>query len=179
MAADSGHDPEHLTESTSSPKLRRPQEASQIGERAADEASGITDWPEFVMGIQRVRRELATPVTRWAGPCLAAALHLAVQDRRWPAAQAATALQRVAADPETRSPMRVAEAGPWWDEPTTKHDADETTATMEQALTEAGGARVRLQNQARTELTTRGLPVTRAAVTRRAYELLTADTGAA
>ena len=67
--------------------------------------------------------------------------------------------------------MRVAEAGPWWDEPTTKH-ADET-ATMEQALTEAGGARVRLQNQARTELTAQGLPVTRAAVTRRAHELLT------
>ena len=179
VAADSGQDPEHLTESTSSPCSQRPHKARQAGEQAVAETCGITDWPEFVEGIQQVRRELGAPATRWAGPCLAAALHIATQDKGWPVQQAANALTRVAADPETRSPMRVAEAGPWWDEPTTKHDADEATARMEQALTEAGGARVRLQNQARTELTTRGLPVTRAAVTRRAYELLIADTGAA
>ncbi len=33
-----------------------------------------------------------------------------------PVKHAATALLSVAADPATRSPARLAEAGPWWDE---------------------------------------------------------------
>lgn len=173
VAADSGDDPEHLTQSTSSPDpkasvSRTPVAAGQV----ADEC-GIDDWSAFVQEVQRVRRHLGAPTTRWAGPCLAAALQLAVKARGWPTEHAASALQRVAADPKTRSPMRVAEAGPWWDEqpdPTTSHD---DLRAMETALLEAGGVRIELQTHARRELETAGLPVTREAVVRRAYRLLT------
>ena len=68
--------------------------------------------------------------------------------------------------------MRVAEAGPWWDEPPTASDGPDLDA-MAQALLEADGVRVQLQLQARRELEARGLPVTRAAVIRGAYRLLT------
>ena len=32
---------------------------------------GIDDWPGFVAGIQRTRRQLGAPATRRTGPCLA------------------------------------------------------------------------------------------------------------
>ena len=47
-------------------------------------------------------------------------------------------------------------------------------AAMEADLAEAGGLRVVLQRQARTELAAEGTPVTRATVTRRAHALLLA-----
>ena len=65
--------------------------------------------------MQRLRRDLGQPSVRWTGPCLTAALQLAVKVRSWPAAAARQALLLVAADTRTRSPMRLAEAGPWWD----------------------------------------------------------------
>ena len=101
---------------------------------------GIEDWPGFVAEVQQVRRQLGAPATRWAGPCLAAALQLATRGRGWPAEQAAQALRRVAADPKTRSPMRVAEAGPWWDETPDTDAADdaEDLRAMEAALLESG-----------------------------------------
>ena len=74
--------------------------------------------------------------------------------------------------------MRLAEAGPWWDESPTAPVHGELGA-MDQALAETGGARIALQQQARKELKADGVPVTRDAVTRRAYELLTEQTGAA
>jgi hypothetical protein len=175
VAANSGHDPEHLTQSTTSSTEPRRTTASAptIEEEVATE-SGIEDWPRFVAEVQQVRRRLGAPTTRWAGPRLAAALQLAIRGRGWPHEQAAHALRRVAADPKTRSPMRVAEAGPWWDEtpPETAPGDLEELRTMEAALLESGGARVELQHQARRALETAGLPVTREAVTRRAYQLL-------
>lgn len=172
VAADSGHDPQHLTDSTSSPGTTT--SAAEPGHDVAEEIAtecGIEDWPAFVAEIQAVRRQLTAPVTRWAAPALAAALQLATRQREWPSNQAAMALLRVAADPNTRSPMRLAEAGPWWDEaPSNEPEGD--IAAMERALLEAGGARVDLQVQARRELERQGMPVTRAGVIRGAFRLL-------
>ena len=135
---------------------------------------GIDDWPGFVAEIQQVRRQLGAPATRWAGPCLAAALQLATRGRGWPPEQAAQSLRRVAADPKTRSPMRVAEAGPWWDE--TPADRPPATARIcgrwrprSWSPTASGSScssrPVEHSKQA-------GLPITRDAVTRGAYQLL-------
>ena len=179
VAADSGHDPEHLTENTTSSP--RPSGSTQAAAPApaseADAAAlcGVGDWPGFVADIARARKEVGRSATRWAGPCLAAALQLAVKGRDWPADLAGAALRQVAADPASRSPMRLAEAGPWWDTlpapaPGTA-ERDELNA-MTLALVEAGGVRVDLQMRARRDLEAQGLPVTRAAVIRGAYTLL-------
>ena len=174
VAANSGHDPEHLTQSTSSTEVPRAAVSAPTVEDEVATECGIEDWPGFVAEVQQVRRQLGAPTTRWAGPCLAAALQLATRGRGWPPDQAAQALRRVAADPKTRSPMRVAEAGPWWDEtpdPDAAGDAEGLRA-MEAALLEAGGIRIELQLQARRALEAAGLPITRDAVTRGAYQLL-------
>ena len=172
VAANSGHDPEHLTQSTSSTEAQPTADSAPAIEAAASDC-GIEDWPGFVAEVQQVRRQLGAPTTRWAGPCLAAALQLATRGRGWPREQAAQALRRVAADPKTRSPMRVAEAGPWWDEtPDAPTDDAGGLRTMEAALLEAGGIRIELQLQARRALEAAGLPITRDAVTRGAYQLL-------
>ena len=178
VAADSGHDPEHLTQSTSSSRPTR--SAGRPPEQAEEEiatACGIESWSEFVSEIQQLRRHVGAPVTRWSSRCLASALHAAAHDRGWPAEQAAQALRHVAGDPKTISPMRVAEAGPWWDEQSTA-EPEEDLRDMEQALLEAGGARIQLQIHARNNLRAAGLPVTRAAVTRAAFDLLTRATHA-
>src|SRR4051794_15618207 len=68
----------------------------------------------------------------------------------WPADQVRAALLEVAADRRTRSPVRVAEAGPWWDSP--MHSAgppDEDLPALEERLSELGGHRAALQAQAR------------------------------
>jgi hypothetical protein len=173
VAADPGHDPEHLTQSTSSTQARPATASAPATEEEVATDCDIEDWTAFVAEVQQVRRQLGAPTTRWAGPCLAAALQLAIRGRGWPPEQAAQALRRVAADPKTRSPMRVAEAGPWWDEtPNTSLGDLETLRTMEAALLESGGIRIELQHQTRRALETAGLPITRDAVTRGAYQLL-------
>jgi hypothetical protein len=182
VAADSGHDPEHLTQSTTtSSDARHQRNSARPGvEEEVATGCGIEDWPRYVAQIHQTRRAVGASVTRWAGPCLAAALQLAVRARGWPADQAAEALRRVAADPQTRSPMRVAEAGPWWDEPTTTHEVTDAASepngvdlrAMELALLEAGGVRIDLQTRARRTLEEAGVPVTRNAVIRGAYRLL-------
>ena len=68
--------------------------------------------------------------------------------------------------------MRVAEAGPWWDETPDTVDDAEALHVMEAALLEAGGIRIELQLQARRALEAAGLPITREAVTRGAHQLL-------
>jgi hypothetical protein len=85
-------------------------------------------------------------------------------------------LLQVAAGPTTRSPARVAEAGPWWDEPATTTDtvlAIDVVA-LEAELDAVDGQRLQLQLQqgAREHLTGEGRPVTRLSVVRRAVELL-------
>jgi hypothetical protein len=182
VAAEMRHDPEHLTDSTtsSSPAGRGAQRARTT--TAAEELAvrcGIEDWAEFLEDVRQLRRAVGAPTTRWAARNLLAALCTAVDDRGWPSERAATALKAVAADPATRSPMRVAEAGPWWDEPTDGGIDPDELAAMEAALLEAGGARIELQKRARRDLEAAGMPLTRAAVTARAYDLLTAETGAA
>jgi hypothetical protein len=174
VAANSGHDPEHLTQSTTSTEPRPAPTSAPAAEEEVASDCGIEDWTAVVAEIQDVRRQLGAPTTRWAGPCLAAALQLAIRGRGWPSEQAAQALRRVAADPNTRSPMRVAEAGPWWDEtpPEASLGDLEELQAMEAALLESGGIRIELQHQARRALEAEGLPITRDAVTRGAYQLL-------
>jgi hypothetical protein len=136
----------------------------------------IGDWDGFVNQCQALRRQLGQPTGRWSKHCLLAAIQLTVRARNWPAAQTKTALLSVAADPATRSPMRLAEAGPWWNEPgpvTAASDiAPADLAAMEADLADAGGLRPLLQRQAREELGAEGLPATRATVTQRAHALL-------
>ena len=89
------------------------------------------------------------------------------------------ALLDVAADPATRSPVRLAEAGPWWNTPATAgkdqggddHHASDLEA-LQARLAGTGGRRPGLQAQARTELRDEGLPATRATVTRRSVQIL-------
>jgi hypothetical protein len=87
------------------------------------------------------------------------------------------ALLAVATDPQTRSPMRLAEAGPWWDTtpsepagPPGLEDVD--LAALEAELDDVAGHRPVLQAQARAELAAERLPVTRATVTVRAVQIL-------
>jgi hypothetical protein len=168
--------------STPPPPIVQPRATVAAGidswEEAADRLKadcGIADWDAFVADCQQLRRTLGQPIGRWSAHCLLAVLQLATGARGWPAARAAAALHSVAADPATRSPMRLAEAGPWWDEPTTNsaRSADSAElAAMESELADTDGLRIVLQRQASAELAAEGSPVTRATVTRRAYELL-------
>ena len=106
-----------------------------------------------------------------------AALQLAVHARGWPAELAARALLIVAADAESRSPMRLAEAGPWWDLAEPRLDEEATAAEVQRAellLGEIGGLRVVLQKRARSQLADEGRPVTRSTVALRALALLEA-----
>jgi hypothetical protein len=192
VAAPVRHNPEFFTESsTPPPPTPTPDAADPGGSRSwAEQADrliaecGIGDWDSFVTQCQTLRRHLGQPTGRWSTHCLHAAIQLAVRNRNWPAAQAKTALLTVAADPATRSPMRLAEAGPWWDEPvsgTAVPDGDGAELTaMEADLADAGGLRPLVQRQAREELAAECVPVTRATVTRRAHALLTSrlDNGA-
>jgi hypothetical protein len=72
--------------------------------------------------------------------------------------------------------MRLAEAGPWWDEPVAatavSNVAAADLAAMEADLADAGGLRPLLQRQAREELAAERVPATRATVARRAHALL-------
>jgi hypothetical protein len=167
VAADLRHNPKFFTERTTPPP------APSAGVTIA-ELCGIADWEEFVASCVARRREAGRPVGRWGSACLDAALQLAVRTRSWPASDAARALLAVAADPATHSPMRVAEAGPWWDgsAPATSKEVEEEVAAAEQLLAETGGLRVALQAGARQELSEEGTAVTRSTVAIRALRLL-------
>ena len=69
--------------------------------------------------------------------------------------------------------MRLAEAGPWWDQADEPDPADEQElAAWNAQLDELDGRRPALQAQARAELESEHLPLTRSSVTRRAIEIL-------
>lgn len=174
VAAPMRQNPEFLTESLSSPPSSPAALSWEAESNRLMADCGISDWAGFVDEIVSLRRHIGQPATRWSAPCLLAALQLAVRGRGWPVAHAAAALRAVAADASTRSPMRVAEAGPWWDEPipaVTATESDELAA-MEAQLADADGLRPALQRRAREQLTAERLPVTRATVVRRAHGLL-------
>jgi len=102
-------------------------------------------------------------------------IKLAVVTRGWPPASMQRALLSVAQDPESRSPAKVAAAGPWWD--TQPFGVDQTMdahelAEMGARLAETDGLRPALQAQARAELTAEGMPVIRSTVARRACAIL-------
>lgn len=143
------------------------------------DACGIDDLDQLAARCQRQRRLLGQPATRWTPPRLLEVLHEAVVVRGWPASSAVTALMAVAADRETKSPMRLPCPGPWWEladraqagTSTDPADAAERQR-LEARLAEVGGHRVALQRRARAELDAEGRPLSRLTVARRACELL-------
>ncbi len=145
-------------------------------------ACRITDLGAFTATVQGLRRDLGQPSVRWSAPCLATAIGFAVTVRGWPAAHVRDALLLVAADPHTRSPMRLAEAEPWWDHAErpgltrTRQEQDEVDG-LEATLADADD-RALLQRTARQQLTAEDEPVTRLTVARRAARLLERRTGA-
>lgn len=171
--------PESLTQSSTPPPprgmaTRREEEAD--GNQQLLDACGIEDIGRFAEQAQQLRRDRAQPYARWAGPCLLAALQLAVKVRGWPAKHARSALLLVAADPATRSPMRLAEAGPWWDtaqRQTLQRTPQEQAEIdgLERLLAECDD-RALLQQLAREQLTAEGVPLNRLSVSRRAARLL-------
>jgi len=171
--------PEILTDKPSPPTpSHRGRSAPTPAEEANHdllEACAITDLDELAAQCMTARQLLGKPTARWTARCLAVVIHLAVVTRGWPPASMAPALLAVAQDPASRSPARVAEAGPWWDTQTPgvgkTMDAHEL-AEMEARLAETDGLRPVLQAQARAELTAEGLPVIRSTVARRACAIL-------
>ena len=138
-------------------------------------------WDAYVATVRKTRSRAGQPLARWSAAHLLTALDLAVRGRGWPATSAADALLHVAGDPATRSPARLAEAGPWWDQPQDVHPATPVyavgTEALERELDAVDGMRTRLQAQARADLIGRGHTLTRAAVLARAVELLHQECG--
>jgi hypothetical protein len=143
------------------------------------DACGIDDIDQLSIELQQQRRVLGQPVARWTPSRLVEVLHEAVTVRGWPAPAAAPALKAIAADRETKSPMRLPCPGPWWDlaERAVTHAEHDPGAAaelqrLEERLAEVDGRRVALQRQARAELEAAGLSLSRLTVARRACELL-------
>lgn len=189
VAADVRLNPGALTQeeppppSQSSP-TRQARVATERGGGGMDvrgllDACGIDDLDQLAASCQRQRRLLGQPATRWTPPRLLEVLHEAVVVRGWPASAAVTALMAVAADRETKSPMRLPCPGPWWelaDRAQAGNGTDPADAAelerLEACLVEVDGRRVALQRRARAELDAEGQPLSRLAVARRACELL-------
>lgn len=146
-------------------------------------ACGITDLDALTARCIAARNALGQPTGRWTPNALALAIQLAVTHRGWPPSAVTPALLAVTADPATRSPVRLAEAGPWWDTPTATgteqgdgnqggDDHASDLEALEARLAETGGRRPALQAQARAQLRDEALPVTRTTVTRRSVQIL-------
>ena len=176
VAAEPRPDPEKTTQEPPPPTPSRPSNAATTWrEEDVLTRCAITDLDVLVDRCRRARQALDKPTGRWTRHTLHAALQLALT-RGWPPPLIESALLTVAGDPDTRSPMRLAEAGPWWDthptsaEPSDLHDID--LAALEAELDDAAGHRPALQAQARAELTEERLPLTRATVVARAVQIL-------
>ncbi len=175
VAADVRPDPEKETQRTPPPPT--PSTAGSAGRepRPVEEerlrACGVTDLEALARRCQDARRSLGLPTGRWGPRHLAAAVQLALV-RGWPSALVPPALLTVAADPVTRSPMRLAEAGPWWDQPPVGDSPTADVVELEAELDEVAHLRPALQAQARAELTAEHLPVTRTTVIIRAVQIL-------
>ena len=179
VAAEMRPNPEVLTDKAPPPPPSVvPSPSTPKAEGEADDAllqaCGITDLDALADRCMAARRALGKPTARWTSRCLAVVIRLAAVTRGWPAASVEQALLAVAADPDSRSPARVGEAGPWWDAAVPHEpgmDAHELTA-LEARLAETGGLRPALQAQARAELTAEGMPVIRRTVAWRACAIL-------
>jgi hypothetical protein len=150
------------------------------------DACGIDDLDQLSTELQQQRRLLGQPAARWTPPRLLEVLHEAVMVRGWPAQSAAPALKAIAADRDTKSPMRLPCPGPWWDlaERAVTHAEHDPAAAaelrrLEERLAEVDGRRVALQRQARAELEAAGQGLSRLTVARRACELLDRTEGEA
>jgi len=179
VAAELRPDPEILTDKPPPPTPSHRGQSAPAPVEEADhgllEACAITDLDQLARQCMTARKLLGKPTARWTARCLAVVILLAVVTRGWPPASMKQALLAVAQDPESRSPARVAEAGPWWDTPTLgvdqAMDAHEL-AEMEARLAETDGLQPAIQAQARAELTAEGMPVIRSTVARRACAIL-------
>ncbi|NHC16445.1 hypothetical protein [Motilibacter deserti] len=136
-------------------------------------ACGIDDLAALAARCAAARQAQCLPVGRWSPSGLLPAIQLAVHHRGWPPHAVPAALLAVAGDPATRSPMRLAEAGPWWEPATTTPSTNPPDlAAYEERLDAVDGLRVTLQARARQALSAEGVPLTRASVVRRACALL-------
>ena len=89
--------------------------AVEAADRELLDACGIRDRDELAPRCMAARTALGQPTGRWTPQCLALAIRMAVVNRGWPAPRVVSALLAVAGDRQTRSPVRLAEADPWWD----------------------------------------------------------------
>ena len=178
VAAELRPDPEKKTQEPPPPNPPPAPRAGSSWWREEDVLirCGITDLDTLVERCRHARQALDKPTGRWTRHTLHAALQLALT-RGWPPDLIESALLTVAADPDTRSPMRLAEAGPWWDtNPTPPHqppDGDGVDlAALEAELDDVAEHRPSLQAQARQELTAEHVPLTRSTVVARAVQIL-------
>lgn len=182
VAADLRPNPEKLTQRRPPPPTPSDADGAKRGDQPSAGAlkngvvtdCGIDDFDAFTAECERRRLAVGASTTRWSAECLLAAIQLAVK-RGWPPAQVRTAMLSVAADPATRSPMRLAEAGPWWDIPSLDQTASadaESVLIAEELLDDHAGQRPRWQAIARRQLTSEGVPLSRSVVVVRAAELL-------
>jgi len=147
------------------------QRADQLAQALGLDGAGLE---AVAVRCQRLRAEAGLAVGRWTSRCVLAAVQAALQRGR-PADRLVPALLGVAADPATRSPMRLAEAGPWWDPPArtplqrTRQEQDELDQL--EAFLGDRDDRAWLQAQARAQLVAAGEPVDRLGVARRARRL--------
>jgi len=172
VAAKVRHNPEILTDKPPPPapshRARSAPSPVEEADQALLEACAITDLDQLAAQCMTARQLLGKPTARWTTRCLAVVIRLAVVTRGWPPAPMKQALLSVAQDPESRSPARVAEAGPWWDTQTPGADQGmdaHELADLEARLAETDGLRPALQAQARR---TRGRGVARHPKHRRA-----------
>jgi len=147
------------------------QRAVQLAQALGLDAAALT---ALVTRCQQLRADAGLMVGRWTLRCVLAALQAALQRGR-PPDRLVPALLGVAADPGTRSPMRLAEAGPWWDPPARTplqrtHQEQAELDELEGFLADRDD-RAWLQAQARALLAEAGEPVDRLGVARRARRL--------
>jgi len=147
------------------------QRADQLAQALGLDGAGLQ---AVAVRCQRLRAEGGLAVGRWTLRCVLAALQAARQRGR-PADRLVAALLVVAADPGTRSPMRVAEAGPWWDPPARtplqRTRQEQVELDELEAFLADRDDRAWLQAQARAQLSAAGEPVDRLGVARRARRL--------
>jgi Helix-turn-helix domain len=176
VAAQPRHDREISTDTPPPPApaaSRRWRTPEEVAGPELLAACGIDSVEDLSRRCIALRQTTGQSSARWSPQCLVMAIRLAVHHRGWPALAVVPALLAIAADPATRSPGRLAEAGPWWDAATTatQPPADDVS-DLEQRLDDLGGRRPAIQAQARAELTAEGMPLTRTTVTRRACDIL-------